>query len=90
MSSGVHRQNFVTTYVNNEKVKLRKYYLTMYIDEARAVFCEEVQNVSYSYFKSLKPYNVLPVGLTPREQCKCIIHENIIFKFKALGITYNQ
>ena len=61
------------------KKRLRKYYLTMYLREAYAVFNETKQvamDCSFSAFCKLSPQNVLLLGETPRDQCECVAHEN--------------
>ena len=47
-------------------------------------------NIAYSYKteQSLEKSNLLKES--PADQCKCIVHENVINKLKALSILYNS
>ena len=68
------------------KTRARKYYLTMTLLEAYAVYKEESGNkCSFSHFANLRPKNVLLLGDTPKDQCKCQVHENVFLKLRALG-----
>lgn len=82
----------ITVYDSGGKVKLRKYYLTMYLREAYSLFKMENDNleVGFSKFCFLRPPNVLLLHETPADQCKCKIHENFILKLKALKINYSN
>ena len=79
---------------NEGKQKLRKYYLTMYLKEAYALYLETCENdsekCSLSTFCNLRPKNVLLLGDSPKEQCKCQIHENLFLKLEALGYDYES
>lgn len=82
----------ITVYDSGGKVKLRKYYLTMYLREDYSLFKIENDNleVGFSKFCFLRPPNVLLLHETPADQCKCKIHENFILKLKALKINYSN
>lgn len=74
------------------KAKLEKHYLTMYLREAYAMFCDENPGtqVGYSTFCKYRPQNVLLLKETPKEQCLCEKHANFQFALDALGITYDE
>ena len=65
------------------KKRLRKHYLTMYLYEAYAVFKEmrqeDEETCSLSVFFKLRPKNVLLLGDTPEDTCKCQTRENLLF-----------
>ena len=63
------------------KKRLRKYYLTMYIREAYAVFNEtkKVEMDSSFGFSKLWPQNNLLI--TPCDQCKCVTHEILFLNY---------
>ena len=60
----------MTVWDDNGKHKLQKYYLTMYLKEAYAIFLEscenEVDKCSVSTFCNLNPKNVLLLGNSPK------------------------
>ena len=43
-----------------------------------------------SKFYSLRPKNVLLLGDTPKDQCKCQNHENMFMKLEAMGKQYES
>ena len=77
---------------NGSKEKMRKYYLTMYLKEAHAIFTELYQEskISFSKFCSLKPKNVLLLKRQPLDQCKCETHENFRLKLAALDVNIDH
>ena len=74
------------------KRTVTKHYLNMFIKEAYALFNLEHQNkdICFSKFAHLRPQNVLLMGDTPFDQCKCLIHENLFLRLKGLGISYSN
>ena len=60
----------MTVWDDNGKHKLQKYYLTMYLKEAYAIFLESCENeddkCSVSTFCNLNPKNVLLLGDSPK------------------------
>ena len=82
----------VTVWENGVKHRMRRYYLTMYLKEAFALFKEKYPEcvIGYSTFAKLRPKNVFLLKDTPADQCKCRIHENFILKIEALGIKYTN
>lgn len=75
-----------------EKKKMRKYYLTVFLREAYAIYKETVTEdklVGFSKFCSLRPKNVLLLKNTPMDQCKCKHHENFRLMLKALKVNYD-
>ena len=76
------------------KTRERKYYLTMYLCEAYVVFKDmykgDAEMCSFSSFCDLRPKNVLLLQDTPRDQCKCEIHENLLLKLEAMGHSYDR
>lgn len=85
-------QDEITIWENGIRKRVRKYYLTMHLKEAYALFKAENQDlkIGYSKFCSFRPQNVLLMKDTPCDQCKCKIHENFILLLKGLRITYNN
>lgn len=82
----------MTVWQEGKKSVLQKHYLTMFLKEAFFIFKEENPDfeIGFSKFCSLRPKNVLLLKSTPTEQCKCIIHENIFYKLKALHYAYSN
>lgn len=74
-----------------DKLKLKKYYLTMYLREAYAIFMEEnLDEVSFSLFCNSRPQNVLLLKDTPYYQCLCQTHENFRLALHAVSINYEE
>ena len=70
-----------------------KYYLTMYLRKAYDVFKETVADGkchSFSAFCKLRPSNVLLLNDTPKEQCKCQIHESFFMRLEPMGYSYGN
>ena len=82
----------MTVWKNGKKERLRKHYLTMFLREAFAVFKELHPTVSlgFSTFCRLRPANVLLLKNTPKDQCKCKIHENFRMKLDVLDSTLTR
>ncbi|XP_071839631.1 uncharacterized protein [Apostichopus japonicus] len=82
----------LTVWIDGKKEKMRKYYLTLYLRELFSLFKQENPDIviGFSKFASLRPTNVLLLKSQPMDQCKCIIHENFIFKLTALNITLDN
>lgn len=76
---------------NGQKVKCRKYFLTMFLREAYAVFkaSHDDFKIGFSKFCNLRPKNVLLLKDTPLDQCKCKTHENFRLLLKGAGIAYD-
>ena len=76
------------------KKRLRKFYLTIYLREAYAVFQETRQEdeemCSISVFCKLRPKNVLPLSDTPDDTCQCQTHENLFLKLDAMGCSHDS
>ena len=74
------------------KLKSIKYYLTMFLREAHQVYSHVHADlpVKFSKFCSLRPNNVLLLSGSQKDQCKCMIHENLFLKLDALGIIYGS
>ena len=74
-------KNEITVWEHGKKVKLRKYYLTMFLREAyaiyKSIYSEVYQIVSFTKFCERRPANVLLLKQSPADQCKCKIHENL-------------
>ena len=72
--------------------KKRKYYLTMFLREAYAIFklSHPEPTVCFSKFCALRPKNVLLLKNTPMDQCKCKHHENFILRLKGLNQVYDE
>ncbi|XP_048583778.1 uncharacterized protein LOC125563079 [Nematostella vectensis] len=79
----------MTIWKNGKKEHLRKHYLTMFLREAFAVFqaTHPAVSIGFSTFCRLRPANVLLLKNTPKDQCKCKIHENFRLKLKGLDST---
>ena len=76
------------------KQRLQKYYLTLYIREAYAIFKKTWQEdeamCSMSTFTKLRPMNVHLLSDTPEDTYKCQTHENRFLKLKAMGHSYDN
>ena len=84
----------MTVWGNEGKHKQRKYYLTMYLKEAHALYLELCENeddkCSLSTFCNLYPKNVLFPDDSAKEQRKCQLHENLSLKLEAMGCSYES
>ena len=82
----------ITVWTKTGKVKMRKYYLTMYLRELYALYKEEnpTTKLGFTLFTQLRPKNVLLLKDQPLDQCKCIIHENNHKKLDALGVNNDR
>lgn len=82
----------ITLWEGGVKRKLRKYFLTMYLREAFEIFKSSFPdiNIGFSKFCSLRPKNVLLLKDTPRDQCKCMKHENFINMLSGLNLSYSN
>lgn len=75
---------------SNGKTTVRKYYLTVFVREAYAMFFESHGPIlKHTTFHRLRPQNVLLMQQTPRDVCKCSYHENFQYQLKALGLNYD-
>ena len=50
----------------------------------------EMKKCSFSTFCNLQPKNVLLLGDSPKEQCRCQIHKNLFLKLEAMGCDYEK
>ena len=83
--------NVITVWDNSGMKKLRKSYLTMFLSEAHEVYRQTQDNpVSFSTFYYLCPKNVLLLADSPKDPCRCLIHENLFLKLDAMGISYGS
>ena len=82
----------MTIWVNGVKSKERKHYMTMFLREAYAIFkvVHPEVHVGFSKFCECRPQNVLLLHDSPRDQCRCKIHENLILRLKGLRIQYQS
>ena len=78
------------TWINGTKTKLRKYYLTVFLREAHALFKGHHLNICFSKFCSLRPRNALLLKSSPADQCRCRIHKNFIMRLQGLKIAYDS
>ena len=66
----------------------------MYLKEAYALYLESCEKdddkCSFSTFCNFCPKNVLLLDESPKQQCKCQIHENLFLKLEAMGIYYEK
>ena len=77
--------NLITVWDDSGKKKLTKYYITMFLRVAHEVFCQTQDNpVTFSTFCDLRLKNVLLPPDFPKDQCKCLIHENLFLKLDAI------
>ena len=80
----------ITVWDDSGKKKLRKYYLTMLLREAHKAHCQTQDNpVPFSIFCDLCPKNVLLLADSPKNQCRCLIHENLFLKLDVMGISHD-
>ena len=88
------KRDKITVWDDKGKHKLCKYYLTMYVKEAHAIYLETCDNeddkCSLSTFSKLRPKNVLLLGDSPKDQCKCQTHENLFLMLEAMGCNYES
>ena len=84
----------LTIWDDEGKHNLHKYYLTMYLKEAQTLYLESGENEgdkwSLSAFCNLHWKNVLLLGDSLKEQCKCQVHENFFLKLEATGCSYGS
>lgn len=86
----------MTAWTDTGKKKLRKHYLTMHLRETHKTFCdvycdvERIKVIGFSTFRNLHPNNVLLLGSTSRDHCKCMIHENLLLKLNVIDIIYDR
>ena len=84
----------LTIWDDEGKHNLHKYYLTMYLKEAHTLYLESGENEddkwSLSAFCNLHWKNVLLLGDSLKEQCKCQVHENFFLKLEATGCSYGS
>ena len=76
-----------------KKMRLRKYFLTMNLREVHALYLQEHRDENYCSLTkmcNLRPTNVLLLGSTPHDQCKCQQHDNFFVKLEAMGVQYNR
>ena len=82
----------MTVWEQGKKMKLRKYYLVLFLKEAYKVYVESLagdeHHIEFSKFCELRPKNVLLMKQTPADQCKCKVHENLFLKLKSLKLPY--
>ena len=66
----------------------------MYLKEAYALYLKTCENdnekCSFSTFCNLQTKNVLLLGDSPKEQCKCLIHKNLFLKLEAMRCDYES
>lgn len=74
------------------KRRLQKYFLIMNLIEAFAIYkesCDDKYKCGFSTFCANRPQNVLCLGDSPKDQCKCETHENHFMKLEAMGCHYD-
>ena len=65
----------------------------MFLQEAYEICNQSLDctnKIKFSRFCELRPRNVLLMKDSPNDQCKYIIHENLINMLKGLPITYDS
>ena len=85
----------MTVWTDNGKTKLRKHYLTLFLRESYHIYCglynrDSDKGLAFSTFCDLRSKNVLLLGNSPKDQCKCMTHENLFLKLEAMGISYDS
>lgn len=82
----------MTVWECGKKLKLRKYYLVMYLKKTYELFKRTHPDVKvgFSKFASLRPVNVMLLKDQSPDQCKCRIHENFTLKLAGLKIDYDE
>ena len=82
----------MTVWTEAGKIKIRKYYQSMYLGEVFGMFKGENQDckIGFSLFASLRPKNVLLLKNQPLDQCKCSVHENSYLLLNALDINIDK
>ena len=80
--------DLITVWDDSGKKKLRKYYLTMFSRDVHEVYYQAQDNpVSLSTFCDLHPKNAFLLADSPKNQCRCLMHENVFLKLNAIGIS---
>ena len=74
------------------KCRLQKHGLIINLKEAHALFLKICKQKDKCRFLTCTycPKNVLLLGNSPKEQCKCQVHENLIMKLQAMGSDYRK
>ena len=83
----------MVVYEATGKKRLRKYYLTLHLKEAYALYqevCSPELKCCRSLFCALRPKNVLLMCVFPQDQCKCQVLENFDMKLEAMGVNYDN
>ena len=88
----LYMNDTMVSWKDGKKMKLRKYYLVMFLKEAFTLFkgCYPGIEIGFSKFAALRPANVLLLKDQPADQCKCRTHEDFTLKLKPLGISYGS
>ena len=78
--------DLITVWDDSGKKKLRKYYLTMFSRDVHEVYYQAQDNpVSLSTFCDLHPKNAFLLADSPKNQCRCLMHENVFLKLMPLA-----
>ena len=84
----------MTAWTDKEKTKMTKHYLNMFLKEAYYLYKEkhfgEMHDVHFSSFCKYRPRNVLLIGKTPKDECKCMIRENFLCQLEAMDCSCQQ
>ena len=74
----------MTIWTEEGRKRVWKYFVTMYLKEAYALYLESCEKDddkrSFSTFCNFSLKNVLLLDESPKQQCKCQIHENLFLK----------
>ena len=74
----------MTIWTVEGRKRVWKYFLTVNLKEAYALYLESCEKdddkCSFSTFCNFRPKNVLLLDESPKQQCKCQIHENLFLK----------
>ena len=74
------KEDEMTIWTEEGRKRVRKYFLTMYLKEASALYLESCEKdddkFRFSIFCNFRRKNVLS-DESPKQQCKCQIHENL-------------
>ncbi|XP_047128746.1 uncharacterized protein LOC124809140 [Hydra vulgaris] len=90
--TGPGMKDTMVSWKSGKKETLHKFYLTVFLREGFFMFKEENPDlkIGFTKFTQLRPENVVLLKDTPKDQCRCKIHENFTLKLKALQIKYEN
>ena len=83
----------ITFWEKGVKTKQQEYYLTMFLREAHIIYSQSsdhTNKVQFFKFCGLRLRKALLMKDSPKDQCKCMIHEIYMNKLKGLFIAHGS